>query len=94
MPRHLITTCLQSGDSFPVSVRAAREGHQATALLHIGDLTALVSDPAVLDTLAAAVAEARDRLTAEVTDQTPPPMVAEPVGDTGLFLHPLPVGQV
>jgi hypothetical protein len=91
MTRHLITTCLEPGDTFPVNVHPAREGQEATAFLHFGNLTALVSDPAVLDTLAAAVIEARDRLAAEITGQAPLP-VDPPKANPYLTPGPLPVG--
>jgi hypothetical protein len=90
MTRHLITTCLEQGDTFPVNVHPAREGHEATAFLHFGNLTALASDPAVLDTLAAVI-DARDRLTAEISGQAPLPVDPRKVNPY-LTPGPLPVG--
>lgn len=50
----------------------------------------LVEDPAALDGLISALTQARDWLAAEIAGQ--PALPAEPVGDTGLTLGPLPVG--
>ena len=56
------------------------------------EVSVLVSDPAVLTALAELALSARTWLAAEVSGQAPLPVEPVPVGDTGLTLHPLPVG--
>ena len=90
---------LLPGDGFPVREYPAddrfKSKPQVTVDLVDSDQGAVwvrVSDPAALDGLIAALARARDWLAAEVTGQSPLPVAPEPVGDSGLTLHPLPVG--
>lgn len=90
---------LRSGDDFPVREYPAAAGYASSARVGVdlvdsdqGAVWVQVSDPAAFDGLITALTQARDWLTAEVTGQAPLPAVPEPVGDTGLSLHPLPVG--
>ena len=90
-----LSASVDAGDAVSVACQSANEDNgETTVLVNLSPfLMVRINDPAVLDALVAQLTEARDWLTIEVTEQTPPPMVPEPVGDTGLFLHPLPVGQ-
>ena len=79
-----VSASVDPGDTFHVSHRSPSEHiGQATVFVNLSPfLTVMFHDPAVLADLAA-----------QVTGPAGPPMVAEPVGDTGLTLHPLPVGE-
>ena len=90
-----VSASLGPGDRVDVNTRPADEEiREATVFVHFGrGVLLMFSDPESLAGLTAELVQARDWLAVEVSRQVPPPMVAEPVGDTGLTLHPLPVGE-
>lgn len=101
MGRASVIVDLRAGDEFAVREHPKDDRYTfppyVTVDLVDSDQRAVwvkVSDPAALDGLIAALAQARDWLAAEVTGQAPLPVAPEPVGDNGLALHPLPVGVV
>ena len=92
---------LRPGDVFSVRQYPERDRPGYTFPAHVsvdlvdvdsGAVWVQVSDPAALDGLITSLVEARDWLAAEVAGQPSLPVEPEPVGDTGLTLHPLPVG--
>ena len=100
MARAAVIVTLGPGDEFPVRKYPAgdRDGskpHVSIDLVDVdnGSVWVTVFDPVVLGSLLGAVAQARDWLSAEAAGQSVLPVEAEPVGDTGLTLHPLPVGE-
>ena len=100
MARSSTIVYLRPGDGFPVREYPADQRHQASRARVSVDLVDAdqgavwvdVTDPTALDGLITALAEARDWLAAEATGQARLPVDPEPIGDTGLTLHPLPVG--
>ena len=101
MARSSTIVYLRPGDGFPVrEFYPADQRHQASRARVSVDLVDAdqgavwvdVTDPTSLDGLITALAEAQDWLAAEATGQARLPVDPEPVGDTGLTLHPLPMG--
>ena len=90
-----VTVDLFADDRIAVLSQRADQYGPALVVLSLGELRLSVraDNLAVLDALGTAAVEARDWLIAEVAGQTRLPVEAEPVGDTGLTLHPLPVGM-
>lgn len=85
---------LATGDQFEVLSHPADRHGAGFVVLSLAELRVSVraENLPALDALVTATVEARDWLTAEVAGQSSLPVEAEPIGDTGLMLHPLPVG--
>ena len=101
MARAATIVYLRAGDEFSVREYPA-VGVGSTPAVSVdlvegdrGEVWLHVSDPAAFDGLIAALAQAQDWLTGETSGQPSLPVVPEPepVGNTGLTLHPLPVGE-
>lgn len=98
MARAATIIYLRPGDTFPVREQPVERYRSAPSVsvdlvdVDQGAVWFQISEPAALDGLVAALVEARDWLAAEIAGQPSLPVEPEPVGDTGLTLHPLPVG--
>ena len=94
MARLIASVDLAADDRIAVLPQPADHHGPGFVVLSLGELRVSVraENLPALDALVTAAVEARDWLTAEVTGQSPLPTDPEPVGDTGLTLHPLPVG--